>query len=498
MHHDNGLLGSAAIDRAEERKVEIMKSSGFNAIRCSHNPPSETFLNECDRLGMLVIDEFSDIWEAPKNPQDYSGFFRAWWKKDLTDFVMRDRNHPGIIMWSIGNEILEKNDTSGLRIGRELAAAFKELDSTRPVTEAVNDNWSKRGLEWDRTADAFSLLDVGGYNYEWKHMDSDHVKYPKRVMFGSESFPYEAYDYWKPVEKNKYVIGDFVWTAMDYLGEVGLGNTQYIQKVKNNDELTSVMKAALASSFSKPWPWFGAWCGDIDITGERKPQKAYRDVLWDISKLEINVHSPVPQGQAEYVGMWGWPDEWPSWSWKGNEGKPLQVRVFTKASNVKLQLNGKEIGEKNLSDNDKYIAVFEVPYQPGELKAVSSENGKEIASKVLRTTGKVTSLRLIADRNPIRADRNDLCYVTIEAIDENGLIVTDEPVKIKLTLSGSGEIAASGNGSPDGMESVNKPVLKTYKGKAQVIIRPFAKPGDITLTAESGDLETGYVKITAR
>jgi len=501
MHHDNGLLGSAAIARAEERRVEIMKANGYNAIRCSHNPPSEVFLNACDKLGILVINEFSDIWEMPKNPQDYSRFFREWWKQDLADMVMRDRNHPCIILWSIGNEILEKNDTSGLRIGKQLADAFKELDNTRLTTEAVNDNWMRRGKEWDSTGAAFSLLGVCGYNYEWGHYESDHKKYPDRIIFGSESFPLEAFEYWKEVLDHPYVIGDFVWTGMDYLGETAIGRSQYVpagqekESVKGmatvdgipSGDITPDM-AAMAAMFSQPtWPWFGAWCGDIDITGDRKPQKLYRDVLWNISKIEINVHAPIPEGKVEQVSLWGWPDEWPSWNWKGNEGKPLQVRVFTKADKVRLELNGKVIGEKEVSVDTKYVASFEVPYQPGELKAIALKNNQEFAIKSLKTTSNAVAIRLIADRNIIKADRNDLAFITIEAVDTNGLVVPDAAILIKLSLTGSGELVASGNACPYDMESVNKSMIKTFHGKAQAIIRPYTNPGKIYLMAETND-----------
>jgi beta-galactosidase len=495
IHHDNGLLGSAAIDRAEERKVEILKANGFNAIRTSHNPPSETFLNACDRLGMLVLDEFTDMWEKPKKPQDYSMFFREYWKKDLVDMVQRDRNHPSVIMWSIGNEIPERMDSSGLRIAKQLVGAFRELDSTRPITEAVNGEYAPV-KPWEATAPMFALLDICGYNYEWKRVETDHQKYPDRVMFGSESFAAEASDYWETVKKHSYVIGDFVWTAMDYLGESGIGRAQCFPTEKSyiKSELGINLKAAMLS-FSSKWPWFGANCGDIDVCGEKKPQKAYRDIVWDNSKLEINVHSFVPTGQTEVISPWGWPDEWQSWSWKGIEGKPLQVRVFTKASHVKLELNGKTIGEKDLKVEDKYIAVFQVPYQAGELKATSFENGKEVATKVLKTAGEPASIRLTADRNKIKADPNDLSFVRIEVIDANGQLVQSDLMKIKLTVSGNGELVASGNANPCDMESVNQTVINTYKGKAQAIIRPKGVSGKIVLKVKIDGLVERSIQI---
>jgi beta-galactosidase len=501
LHHDNGFLGSAAIDRAEIRRVELMKANGYNAIRCAHNPPSETFLNACDKLGMLVIDEFTDMWESYKNHQDYSRFFREWWKKDLTDMIMRDRNHPAIVIWSIGNEIPESSDSSGVRIGNQLAKRVKALDNTRLVTEAVSEFLTPGG--WKNTKAAFGILDVGGYNYTWNKYESDHKLYPERIMAGTESFPTDAYDTWIPVEKSSYVIGDFVWTAMDYIGEVSLGSStvvpesqKRIMKMPEGFELPKGINIFdLMSNQPTTWPYFISGCGDLDMAGDKKPQMLYRDVLWDNSKLEINVHSPIPAGFAENISMWGWPDEWPSWNWKGNEGKPLQVRVFTKVSHIKLELNGKIVGEKDLKTEDKYIAVFEVPYQQGELKAVASESGKEVASKVLKTTGDPASIRMVADRNKIKADCNDLSFIKIEVIDANGQLVPQNSFPVNIRISGNGELVASGNTDPKDMASVNRLLISTYKGKALAVIRPSGTEGSIKIIAESQGLKSGELEI---
>jgi beta-galactosidase len=501
LHHDNGFLGSAAIDRAEIRKVEIMKDNGYNAIRCAHNPPSETFLNACDRLGILVIDEFTDMWESYKNPQDYSRFFREWWNKDLTDMMLRDRNHPGIIMWSIGNEIPESSTPAGILIGKQLADRVKALDNTRAVTEAISEIFTPGG--WKNTTNAIELLDVAGYNYTWTKYESDHETYSSRIMYASESFPGDAYDSWKLVEKLPYVIGDFVWSASDYIGEVSVGSATIVpearkMKFKMPTELklpAGVNIFDLMGKMPSLWPYFISGCGDIDITGEKKAQMFYRDVLWDKSRLEINVHAPIPAGYAENLSGWGWPDELPGWTWKGNEGKPLQVRVFTKASHVKLELNGKTIGEKDLTVEDKYTAEFEVPYQPGELKAIAFEKGNEIASKVLKTAGEPSAIRLGADRNQIKADRNDLAFIKIEIVDINGERVPSDSISMNLILEGKGELIASGNADPKGMTNVNKTQIKPFRGNAQAIIRPLNSVGVVKLRAESNGLKTGEMII---
>ena len=225
VHHDNGPLGSACIPRAEERRVEILKANGYNAIRTSHNPPSRDFLDACDRLGMVVIDEAFDCWESGnKNPQDYHLYFKEWWQRDLESMIMRDRNHPSVILWSIGNEINERAEPHGVEIGKALAALAHKLDPTRKVTAAICHAWDHPGQTWQDMQPAFTYLDVGGYNYQWAEYEKDHAKYPDRIMAGTESFPNEAYQNWSAVEKNSWVIGDFIWTAIDYLGESGIGH----------------------------------------------------------------------------------------------------------------------------------------------------------------------------------------------------------------------------------------------------------------------------------
>ena len=369
MHHDNGLLGSAAFDRAEERRVEIMKANGFNAIRTSHNPPSEAFLNACDRLGMIVIDETFDIWEKGKNPQDYHRFFKEWWQKDVEAMILRDRNHPSVVFWSIGNEIPERADTSGIRIAKSLVSFIRTLDTTRFITNAICEFWDNPGRKWETTAPAFELLTVGGYNYQWKRYEEDHKAFPQRIMMGTESIPLEAYENWQQVVNHPWVIGDFVWTGMDYLGETGIGHTQYLT-AKDKDV------------FAMTWPWFNAWCGDIDLIGNKKPQMYYRDVIWGASKLEMNVHAPVPEGKTEKISYWGWPDEYPGWNWNGNEDKPLQVSVYSVGDSVRLELNGREVGKKAVSAATKLKAVFDIPYEPGELKAIALEGRKRDSRKI--------------------------------------------------------------------------------------------------------------------
>ena len=474
MHHDNGPLGSATIDRAEERRVELMKKFGFNAIRTSHNPPSRQFLDACDRLGVLVIDESFDQWQRPKNPEDYNLYFDQWHQRDLEAMVLRDRNHPSVISWSIGNEINERVDSSGIEIMKNLSAIVKKIDSTRPVTEAICFFWDHPTYKWESTNTAFSLLDVGGYNYQWREYENDHKIAPSRLMMGTESFPKEAFENWQMVEKHPYVIGDFVWTSMDYLGESGIGH--------------SSVKKDSKDQFSMDWPWYNAYCGDIDICGFKKPQSYYRDVVWKVSNLEMAVHSPIPSGMKELVSMWGWSDEQQSWNWTGNEGQKLQVNVYSNFPEVRLELNGKVIGTKPVSAETKLTASFEVPYEAGELKAIALKDGKEVETKVLKTTGNPAKIRLTADRSEIKASRNDLSYVTVEVVDETGALIPNANLPIQFKVEGAGELAAVENGNPADMKSFRAPQVTSFNGRCLVILRPNGTSGEIKLKAESAGL----------
>jgi beta-galactosidase len=482
MHHDNGPLGAAAFDRAEERRVELMKANGYNAIRTAHNPPAPAFLDACDRLGVLVIDEAFDCWEVGKNGQDYSVYFKDWAKRDIASMVRRDRNHPSVIMWSIGNEIPEQFRAEA--IAKMLREAVLSHDTTRPVTQAICSDWGNVMRNWDRLSDpAFTHLDVAGYNYLPDKYESDHARHPQRVMYGSESYPKNFFDYWSLVEKHSYIIGDFVWTSMDYFGESGIGHA---------------VPSTEKDSFLRPWPWYNAWCGDIDVCGFKKPQSYYRDVVWHRSQIEMMVHTPMPEGVQERVSSWGWPNETPSWTWPGQEGKRLQVAVYSRCDTVRLELNGKVIGEKPVSAETKLTAKFDVPYEPGELGAIGLINGKAVAKTTLKTAGEPHGIRLTADRKSIRADRNDLSYVTIEVVDRNGNRVPNAAIPVRFTISGAGELAATGSAAPNDASSFHVPLRKTYDGRCIAILRPTGDAGKIQLKAEADGLKLATIAIRTR
>jgi beta-galactosidase len=300
-------------------------------------------------------------------------------------------------------------------------------------------------------------------------------------MMGTESVPQEAFENWQQVEQHPYVIGDFVWTAMDYLGETGIGHATTDGK----------------QTFAMTFPWFNSWCGDIDLIGGKKPQSYYRDVVWDRSKLQMLVHAPITGDKKESVSYWGWPNEVPAYTFPGAEGKPLQVHVYTRYDAVRLVLNGKTVAEQNVSPQTKLTATFTINYEPGVLKAIGLQNGKAVDSVVLQTSGKPARIRLIPDRTHIHASRNDLAYVTAEVLDAKGHLVPDAALPLQFSVRGNGEIIATASACPSCLESMQQPRHTTFEGKCLIIVRPKGNAGKITLKAEGEGLQAGEVEITS-
>jgi len=500
FHHDQGPLGAASINRAEERKMEIFKNAGYNAIRCSHNPPSPYLLHVCDSLGILVIDEIFDNWEKAKvSPDDYSKSFKEWWQKDIELMVLRDRNHPSVILWSIGNEISEAADSSGLRIAKNLTAEVRKLDTTRGITQGLVDlkSFTTGKSGWDDMAPLMKELDVAGYNYAYNKYEEHHAKYPERVFVATEFMPLYTLDNWKMVEKLPYVIGNFAWVVMDYLGEAGVGLSRLVPDVPAKEKQKG---DGLGAFFNRDsWPIFNDYQGDIDLIGNMKPRYSHQLVVWRKSPVEMLVHRPVPAGMKEIVSPWGWPDELKSWSWPGHEKEKLQVHVYTRSKLVKLELNGKVIGEQAVDGENSITATFEVPYEPGTLVARCYDNGKETASQTIKTVGKPAAIRLTADRSVIRASRNDLAYIKTEVVDADGNVIPyADDVKVKFEISGQGKLAGVGNGSPTDLASFQQPERKTYQGVCLAIVRPKTTPGKINIKATDEGLKACSLEVTVK
>ena len=474
VHHDDGVLGARAFDDAEIRKVRQMKEAGFNLIRTSHNPTTRAFLDACDSIGMLVIDEAFDGWRTQKNPYDYSTVIDSCFRQDIHAMVLRDRNHPSVISWSIGNEVIERKDIRVVYTARQMKKTIHELDTTRPVTEAL--------CAWDRDWEIYDphaeVLDVAGYNYMiFKHA-SDHERDPKRVIWQTESYPRDAFRNWAVVNDFPYVVGDIVWTGLDYLGESGIGRNYY----KGEREGESWIEGGQPE-------WHGAPCGDVDITGWRKPISHYREMLWNLTP------NPSPKGEGSiylcakepngYHGeikttRWSvWPT-WESWTWPSWEGKPVEVEVYTHQPEVKLYLNDQLIGTKQVSRDTEFKAVFSVPYKAGTLRA---EAGGE--SVTLKTAGEPARLRLTPDRTVMTADGQSLTFVTVEVLDKQGTLVPEAAIDCEATVKGAGKLLAFASADLKDTEPYTSSHVKTWKGRALLVVRSTQKGGSVNVSIKS-------------
>ncbi len=489
VHHDDGVIGAMAFDDAEIRKVRQMKEAGFNLIRTSHNPTTRAFLDACDSIGMLVIDEAFDGWRTQKNPYDYSTVIDSCFRQDIHALVLRDRNHPCVISWSIGNEVIERKDIRVVYTARQMKQAILEKDATRPVTEAL--------CAWDRDWEIYDphaeVLDVVGYNYMiFKHA-SDHKRDPKRVIWQTESYPRDAFRNWSIVNDFPYVVGDIVWTGLDYLGESGIGRNYY----KGEREGESWIEGGQPE-------WHGAPCGDVDITGWRKPVSHYREMLWkspghdasqkDKESIYLCVKEPNGYHGDIKTTMWSvWPT-WESWTWPGWEGKPVEVEVYTKAPEVKLYLNDHLVGTKQVSRATEFKAVFSVPYSAGVLRAEA--NGKSVT---LKTAGEPARLRLTPDRTMMTADGQSLTFITVEVVDEQGTPVPEAAIACEATVKGAARLLAFASADLKDTEPYTTPFVKTWKGRALLVVRSTQKKGSVGVTVRSSSLakEAGTVTLPA-
>ena len=493
VHHDNGFLGAAAFACAEERRVELLKARGFNAIRTAHNPPSSAFLDACDRLGMLVIDEAFDVWTVGKVPDDYHKDFEANWRTDLAAMVLRDRNHPSIIMWSIGNEIWDRLMPRGVEIQWMLAEETRSLDPSRPLTAAIP-GFAGRPVVGQGSKPAplaAAYLDVVGYNYAWREFEAHHALYPEQVMVQSESYPGETTEFWRGTAHLPYVLGDFVWTAMDHLGEGGVGSSV----LRKADYRPSNPFETLMPDTS--WPWISNYSGDLDLTGRQKPQSLARDVCWGLSFIEMTVQRPVPDGMTEVVGWWGWSDELRSWTWPGAEGHPLAVRVYTSGDRVELQLEGKTLAAAKVGPEQLGKVSFTVPYKPGRLVAIAWKGGREIGRSTIETVDAPAALRLSVDRPQIAANRNALCFVDVEVVDAQGRLVPDAAARVDLRVDGPFELVGFGNANPVHPQSFQSPSALSHRGHCLAVLRSTGEAGTGRLEARAGGLTPGAATLTA-
>ena len=466
VHHDNGIIGAMTFDDAEIRKVRLMKEAGFNLLRTSHNPASRAFLDACDSLGMLVIAEAFDGWRKSKTPYDYSTLIDSCYREDIHAMVLRDRNHPGIISWSIGNEVIERKDIAVVTTARKLKAAVLECDRTRPVTEALC-AWDN---DWEIYDPHFEVLDIAGYNYMMHKHATDHQRNPQRVMWQTESYPRDAFKNWANVKDYPYIIGDIVWTGLDYLGESGIGRYYYEGERPGEHYVKG----------GQP-DWHGAYCGDVDITGWRKPISHYRSILWnDDETLYMAVREPDGYHGKIHETLWSvWPT-WESWNWTGWEGNPIEVEIYTKAPEVKLWLNDVFIGSKQVNRDTQFKAVFTLPYKPGTLRAEAA--GKSVT---LATAGEPAALRLTTDKEVLTSGGQSLAFINVEVVDKDGRVCPDAAISCEVNVKGQGQLVAFASANLKDREPKTSAHTTTWKGRAMLAVRSGKTKGKVQVNIKS-------------
>ena len=512
IHHDNGLLGACAYPEAEERKVRILQENGYNAVRSAHNPCSRALLEACDRLGMLVMDEYVDVWYIHKTEHDYADYMQKWWKEDLKDMVEKDYNHPSVIMYSTGNEVSETAQKKGISLTGQMTRYLHRLDPTRPVTCGINiffnflssigfgiysDEKAKKNAEKAardgealrsgkkkkkavgsefyntmagifgdytmklgatlypcdvKTRDAFAAMDIAGYNYGILRYLHDLKKYPDRLILGSETFCKDAYDFWEVAKKHPGIIGDFVWAGMDYMGEVGIGSWEY------EDYAPVPMEE---------YGWITAGSGRINILGRPLGEAAYTRVAFEREKGPVIAVKPVYQKKKHSPSAWKMTEAMESWSWRGCTGEAAVVEVYARAAEVQLFIEGKSVGRKKLKNTCR--AIFHTVYQDGKITAVAFDTqGKEIGRSSLRTAGQETQLR--AEPEQSRVKPGGLCFIPLQYTDSRGIWKPMEKHTIKAAVKG-GKLLGFGNACPYNPDGYRKDTVKTYYGEAMAVVQ---------------------------
>ena len=505
VHHDHGILGSATHTESEFRRVKLLKEAGYNAIRSSHNPASEAMLAACDRYGMYVMDETWDMWYNKKNAYDYANDFMENYRSDIKALIRRDYNHPSVLLYSIGNEVSEPAKEKGIHLAKEMIAYCHELDASRPVTAGINlmivsssakgkgiydEEKGGRDESKDKkmqgmnstmfnmitsmvgsgmnkaanskaadqaTTPVLDALDIAGYNYASGRYAKEGNLHPERIICGTETFPQDIVKNWEMVKKYPYLIGDFMWTAWDYLGEAGIGAWGYTPDAKG---------------FDKPYPWLLADVGAMDILGNPNGELFWAQAAWgmlDTPKIAVQpVNHP---GVKPIKGTWRGTNAIPSWSWSGCEGNAAVVEVYTTGERVELYLNGKRIGKAKVK---QCRAVLKVKYMPGELRAVAfRKDGTKLGESTLVSAQGETKIR-VAMENPLKAEETaepgTIVYYALDVVGENNITESNADRKVTVQVEG-GELLGLGSANPRTEESYRSGSFTTYYGKAQAVIR---------------------------
>ncbi len=523
IHHDNGLLGACSFPEAEERRVRILKENGYNALRSAHYPCSKALLDACDKLGMLMLDEYVDVWYIHKTKYDYAGTLEHWWQQDLKDMADKDFNHPCVVMYSTGNEVSETAQEKGIAFTRQMTEYLHQMDGTRPVTCGINiffnflssvglgvysddkaeksaaaaekprkdpkkkpvgsafyntlaclmgDWFMKFGAtlppcDW-KTRDAYAAMDIAGYNYGIFRYKKDLKKYPDRLILGSETFCKDAYAFWETAKKNPRIVGDFVWAGMDYIGETGDGCAEY-SDYKFDGEPCRRMTGGN---------------GRIDLLGKPRAEAAYTRVAFERETGPYIAVTPVYQTEKLPLTGWQLTKALESWSWRGCAGMPAVVEVYARASAVELFVNGKSVGRKRLRSTCR--AVFKTAYEDGEATAVSYDgSGKEIGRYTLTTAGTETVLRIMPEEKTAKPDA--LAFIPLQYTDSKGVWKPMEKHTLKVSVE-NGTLAGLGSANAYVEGNYAQDTTPTYYGEAMAVVRSDGRgPVRVTVTDETGE-----------
>ncbi len=513
IHHDNGILGARCYAEAEERKIKILKENGYNAIRSAHNPCSKALLDACDRLGMLVLDEYCDMWYVHKTTYDYADYVRDWYEQDISNMVEKDFNHPSVIMYSLGNEVAETAQEKGIEFFKKMQDLCHKLDPIRPVTTGVNiffnllhsmglgvysdkkakENPKKKvgseffnmiaGIMGDsfmknmarlhgcdiKTKGCYAAMDVAGYNYGILRYKHDIKKYPQRIILGSETFCADAYMFWEFAKKHPAVIGDFVWAGIDYLGEVAIGSWEY-------KEYAPEPSGALG--------WISAGSGRINLIGEPLGEAFYTKVAFELTDTPQIAVVPVNHTKdRRSPSAWKFSNALPTWSWNGLNGKTAKVEVYSRAPVVELYVNGKKVGKKKFGKNCKFD--FKVKYYDGEITAVGRDKKhNELSRNTLKTAGNETVLTVLPEKKNVAL--GEVCFVRLRFTDNNGVIKPLEHRQVSVEVEG-GELLALGNACPFNPRGYADTVTDTYYGEAMAVVK--AEEEKVVIKATDGNLK---------
>lgn len=509
IHHDSGILGAATYEDAQYRQIKKMKDAGFNAVRMSHHPMSPAMLRACDRLGMYVMDESFDMWDRCKSDLDYGLNFKEWYEKDITAMVRKDYNHPCVIMYSIGNEIPEIGLDHGAKTSAMLSDLIHSLDATRYTLASINGIFAagdqvpkliedvcsaliEKGelsgninnfmaliggyqdevvihpIITERIEKACASLDIAGYNYMTGRYVPDGKAYPNRVIVGSETYPQALAENWGLVKTLPYLIGDFIWTGWDYIGEAGIGIVGYPGE---------------PGGFGAGFPAQLAYAGDIDITGFRRPTSYYHEIVYGLRRDPyIAVQKPDKYGQQMMGTPWTFTDAVESWNWKGFEGKPVVIEVYGAGDEVELLINGASKGRAACGESTGFKCTFDTIYEPGEVTAIAYKDGAEIGRSVLASAGEAVGIGMVIE-DTLTSD--ELIYVNLHVSDTDGAVVSDTDLSLEVEITGDAKLLGLGSANPRPTHNFTENVTDTFFGRAQMVLKKTAASGGVKIHVKS-------------